>query len=436
MAKLIVNPTSSSRREILLGRVLLSIGRDPSNDLVLPDAMVSRRHAVIECRGNQYFLRDCNSSNGSVVNGDRVSERSLRDGDLVALGTVRLLFREELELEDAGAKVVQHPSSPRLQCPSCQADHRKGDLFCRECGTRLAAPSGPPKVVCASCGSAVLLPAKFCNACGALLSADGQRLEAMQPQAIPEEVANDSSQGTGPSQLTPDVSAPPAEVLGPDVPASGGQAERSVESLKGTRGTPPPVPSSNGSLAEAPRMEVPRAPAPSAPLRPRPAVRPVPTPPPEALGGRSEPRPPVGLPSRLAAGLVDGGIVAVAQTVVIAPVAYYWWSRDLPRTPADVPFLPILLSVVVVLLALLLGAGYYAYFWGIKGSTPGQRLLDLAVEDERGVSPIGIPRALLRLFGYVLSAALLGIGFLMIAFGGYGLHDRIAGTRVRRQRRE
>ena len=78
MAKIIVNPTSPSRRELGLSRSLVSIGRDPSNDLVLPDAMVSRRHAVIEYRGSQYFLRDCNSSNGSLINGDRISERGLR----------------------------------------------------------------------------------------------------------------------------------------------------------------------------------------------------------------------------------------------------------------------------------------------------------------------------------------------------------------------
>src|SRR5690349_25049195 len=112
MAKLIVNPTSSSRREISLSRTLVSIGRDPSNDLVLPDAMVSRRHAVIEYRGAQYYVRDCNSSNGSLVNGDRVSQRNLRDGDLVANGTARLLFREGYE-EDASGQDGQPPSAPR-----------------------------------------------------------------------------------------------------------------------------------------------------------------------------------------------------------------------------------------------------------------------------------------------------------------------------------
>src|SRR5260370_25672361 len=105
MAKIIINPTSSSRREIALARTIVSIGRDPSNDLVLPDAMVSRRHAVVEYRGSQYYLRDCNSSNGSLVNGDRVSERNLRDGDLGAIGTARLLFRDDPHEEEAGSQV-------------------------------------------------------------------------------------------------------------------------------------------------------------------------------------------------------------------------------------------------------------------------------------------------------------------------------------------
>ena len=192
LAKILVNPTSSNRREIALGRTLLSIGRDPSNDLVLPDAMVSRRHAVIEFRGSQYYLRDCNSSNGSVINGDRVSEKSLRDGDVVAIGSARLLFREEVELDVAG-KVVQHPSAPRLACPTCEAQYRKGDVFCRGCGAKLPEPSGPPKEVCAECGTAVLLPAHFCNACGAKLS---------------EAAAPPSSEATGPERIADAVPPP------------------------------------------------------------------------------------------------------------------------------------------------------------------------------------------------------------------------------------
>jgi uncharacterized RDD family membrane protein YckC len=179
MARIIVNPTSSARREFALSRSLVSIGRDPSNDVVLPDAMVSRRHAVIEYRGAQYYIRDCNSSNGSLVNGDRVSERSLRDGDLVAIGTARLLFRDDLGENEPGAKVVLHPSAPRQQCPDCQAEFRKGDLFCRQCGAAVA--SAPPKSVCSSCGTTVLLPARFCNACGHALPDEASFRDTPRP---------------------------------------------------------------------------------------------------------------------------------------------------------------------------------------------------------------------------------------------------------------
>ena len=167
MSKLIVNPTSSNRREILLSRTtILTIGRDPSNDLVLPDAMVSRRHAVVEHRGKQFFLRDCSSANGSVVNGDRVSERPLRDGDLVAIGSMRLLFRDEV-VEAIGGKVLAHPSAAPLECPTCKSLYRRGDLFCRECGAQVAQPSGPPKAMCVACGASVPLPARFLSkACG------------------------------------------------------------------------------------------------------------------------------------------------------------------------------------------------------------------------------------------------------------------------------
>jgi len=70
------------------------------------------------------------------------------------------------------------------------------------------------------------------------------------------------------------------------------------------------------------------------------------------------------------------------------------------------------------------------YFWSVKGATPGKELLALRVETEDGVSPLPLGRAAARVFGYLLSTASLGIGFLMIAFSGSGLHDRISGTRV------
>jgi uncharacterized RDD family membrane protein YckC len=432
VAKLIVNPTSSARREISLARSLISIGRDPSNDVVLPDAMVSRRHAVIEFRGSQYFLRDCNSSNGSLVNGDRVSERNLRDGDLVAIGTARMLFREELDSEDGAAKVVQHPSAPRLHCPQCQADYRKGDQFCRQCGTSVA-PAAPAKAVCASCGTVVLLPAKFCNACGRVLSADAAGSAAEPGSAAEIEIA------------APREVAPPDPRPAPEPPAQAAHAQAMPEPAAGPMPAPPAAPAPSPARAAAPAMAI-------APPPRRESSRPPSRPPaaPSTRGPRSMPPRPVavgptgtaslaaptteaGFGVRLVAGLVDLAIVATIQALLLAPVARHWWSRELPATPAEVPYFPILISLAMVPIALVLGAAYYALFWGLKGATPGKLVLGLAVAAEDGTSPIGMSRATLRVLGYVASGLLLGIGFLMIAFGGTALHDRIAGTRVVRR---
>jgi pSer/pThr/pTyr-binding forkhead associated (FHA) protein/uncharacterized RDD family membrane protein YckC len=397
--KLIVNPTSSNRREIPLARTtILTIGRDPSNDLVLPDAMVSRRHAVIEHRGSQFFLRDCSSANGSVVNGDRVSERGLRDGDLVAIGSMRLLFREEPIEAGAGGKVVPHPSSAPLVCPFCGGEYRRGDLFCRDCGKQVAQPSGPPRTVCASCGTAVALPARFCPACGATLAPDGERTEG------PGET---KPAGRGDTQPVPAVSP-----------------------------EPPSAPRAAGSMAMAPEREAAATPPQGAPVPSTPQAERRLAPERRAERERRTERPspraaePADFASRLAAFVVDGVFVLSGQAILLAPAGWYWWARDAPRAPADVSFLPVLASATLVPLALLLGALYHVYFWSVKGATPGKELLDLRVETYEGVSPLPLGRAALRVFGYLLSAASLGIGFLMVAFQGSGLHDRVASTRV------
>ena len=89
---------------------------------------------------------------------------------------MRLLFREDVA-QPASGKIVPHPSALPLRCASCNAEYRRGDVFCRECGAQVAQPSGPPKAVCPSCGTAVPLPARFCNGCGGPLAADGGRVE-------------------------------------------------------------------------------------------------------------------------------------------------------------------------------------------------------------------------------------------------------------------
>ena len=70
--------------------------------------------------------------------------------------------------------------------------------------------------------------------------------------------------------------------------------------------------------------------------------------------------------------MVDAVFVLSGQAVMVVPVLYYWWSREVPRTPGEVPFLPIVATVALVTLALLLGVLYNVYFWGVRGTTPAR----------------------------------------------------------------
>ncbi len=73
---------------------LLHIGRSPAADIVLDDASVSRRHALVTRRGERTVILDDRSLNGVHVNGVRVGEAELHDGDEVAIGHVLLRFVE------------------------------------------------------------------------------------------------------------------------------------------------------------------------------------------------------------------------------------------------------------------------------------------------------------------------------------------------------
>jgi pSer/pThr/pTyr-binding forkhead associated (FHA) protein len=72
----------------------LHIGRSPASDILLDDPSVSRRHAVIAHRGGRAVLLDDRSLNGIFVNGQRVSEAALSDGDWIGIGHVSLRYVE------------------------------------------------------------------------------------------------------------------------------------------------------------------------------------------------------------------------------------------------------------------------------------------------------------------------------------------------------
>jgi adenylate cyclase len=71
---------------------VLRIGRFPDNDVVLSDALASRRHAEVRKQGDHYRVVDLKSLNGIYVNNLKVEDEQLSHGDVIAIGEARFFF--------------------------------------------------------------------------------------------------------------------------------------------------------------------------------------------------------------------------------------------------------------------------------------------------------------------------------------------------------
>ena len=111
----IQGPFRGKIQEFTQDRIL--IGRHPSCDLQFPPdlAVVSRRHAEIVREGNRFKLID-QSANGTFVNGKRVKEGYLRDGDVltIAQGGPKVSFLTQVSDTPLGEKAQEETSPPQM----------------------------------------------------------------------------------------------------------------------------------------------------------------------------------------------------------------------------------------------------------------------------------------------------------------------------------
>jgi len=113
----------------------LTVGRDATNEIVINDAEISRRHARLTFQGGKYVLEDLGSTNGTFVNGQRLAgPRVLKAGEVVQFGEqIMLVF--EVTSVDAGATMVSPrvsaaavPSVPRPATPPPPAVEYAGSI--------------------------------------------------------------------------------------------------------------------------------------------------------------------------------------------------------------------------------------------------------------------------------------------------------------------
>jgi len=127
MAQLTLQFKDLALKEFELTGQSITMGREPDNDIVVENLLVSGYHARIDPAGREYVLTDLQSKNGTFVNGERVTSTKLKDGDQILVGKHTIVFtlrpeeiQEDQKLTEPTMfiEVAQGASEPEGQDPT------------------------------------------------------------------------------------------------------------------------------------------------------------------------------------------------------------------------------------------------------------------------------------------------------------------------------
>ncbi len=106
-----LKPSTGTGSGFPLVKERIRLGRGVEMDITLNNASISRKHAEIQRLIDGALVRDAGSRNGVFVNGMRVEEQLLSDGDNVALGELRFVFRKVVPAARASQEVFAAPGA-------------------------------------------------------------------------------------------------------------------------------------------------------------------------------------------------------------------------------------------------------------------------------------------------------------------------------------
>ncbi|WP_129633058.1 clostripain-related cysteine peptidase [Candidatus Oscillochloris fontis] len=92
----------------------LSFGRTPDNTIMISSPLASRRHAELRVEGGGYVLYDLNSSNGTLLNGQRVQVQRMRPGDVITIGDESFRFDAPVAAVDKTLLATPQPAATQL----------------------------------------------------------------------------------------------------------------------------------------------------------------------------------------------------------------------------------------------------------------------------------------------------------------------------------
>ena len=92
MGKLVVSLDGVVIKEVQITKDKTTLGRRPYNDIVIDNLAVSGEHAVLQMVGQDVFIDDLNSTNGTYINGKAVKKQLLQHNDTVEIGKYKIKF--------------------------------------------------------------------------------------------------------------------------------------------------------------------------------------------------------------------------------------------------------------------------------------------------------------------------------------------------------
>jgi sigma-B regulation protein RsbU (phosphoserine phosphatase) len=115
MPELIVKYPDRAPDRFPLGRLRITLGRSARNDLCIPDPFASRVHAEVRREGEEYFLQDLGSANGTLYNGGTVEGTvPLTAGGRIQIGETEIVFDDGTYHSSMGATMITDNSSTSL----------------------------------------------------------------------------------------------------------------------------------------------------------------------------------------------------------------------------------------------------------------------------------------------------------------------------------
>src|SRR6478752_9224053 len=115
MAELIVKYPDRAAEHFQISRLRVTIGRSARNDLCIPDPFASRVHAEVRREGEEYFLQDLGSANGTLYNGGTVEGTvPLTPGGRIQIGETEIVFDDGTYNSGMGATMITDNSDASL----------------------------------------------------------------------------------------------------------------------------------------------------------------------------------------------------------------------------------------------------------------------------------------------------------------------------------